>query len=83
MRYEVVSQEIVLAALNSDPITAYVDAVIVPSNPDKKTLENMAKESRQDTAIPNFEFHISYQSQSKGTQAGVSSRSLLSPPHLD
>lgn len=42
IRYEVVSHEIVLAALNSDPITAYVEAVMVPSNPDRKTLEKMA-----------------------------------------
>jgi hypothetical protein len=33
MRYEVVTHEIVFSALNWDPITAYVDAVIVPSNP--------------------------------------------------
>jgi hypothetical protein len=42
MRYDVVSHEIVLAALNSDPITAYVDAVIVPSKPARKTFENIA-----------------------------------------
>lgn len=42
MRYDVVSHDIVLAALNSDPITAYVDAVIVPSKPDRKTLEKIA-----------------------------------------
>lgn len=52
------SQEIVLAALNSDPITAYVDAVIVPSNPDRKTLEKIAKDRRQDchSRILNFIF---------------------------
>jgi hypothetical protein len=43
IKYEVVNQEIVLAALNSDPITAYVEAVIVPSKPARKTLENMAR----------------------------------------
>ena len=43
IRYEVVSHETVLAALNSDPITAYVDAVIVPSNPDRNTFEKIAK----------------------------------------
>jgi hypothetical protein len=32
----------VLAALNSEPITAYVDAVIVPSKPDRKTFEKIA-----------------------------------------
>lgn len=42
MRYEVVSQEIVFAALNSDPITAYIEAVIVPSNPERNTLEKSA-----------------------------------------
>ena len=46
IRYEVVSHEIVLAALNSDPITAYVDAVIVPSKPDRKTLENIAADGQ-------------------------------------
>ena len=76
------SQEIVLAALNSDPITAYVDAVIVPSNPDRNTLENMAKKGRQDTAIPNLCTDSSYQSQSKGTQAEVSNPSLLFSQHL-
>jgi hypothetical protein len=32
----------VFAALKSDLITAYVDAVIVPSNPERKTLQKMA-----------------------------------------
>lgn len=40
-----VSHEIVLAALNSEPITAYVDAVIVPSKPERKTFEKMAGNS--------------------------------------
>lgn len=38
MRHAVVSQEIVLAALKSDLITVYVEAVIAPSNPKRKTL---------------------------------------------
>jgi hypothetical protein len=42
MRYEVVSQDAVLAALNSELIVAYVEAVIVPSKPPRKTLENIA-----------------------------------------
>jgi hypothetical protein len=28
--------------LKSEPMTAYVDAVIVPSKPDRKTLQKMA-----------------------------------------
>jgi hypothetical protein len=40
-----VSHEIVLAALNSEPITAYVDAVIVPSKPARKTFEKIAASS--------------------------------------
>ena len=43
IRYEVVSHETVLAAWNSDPITAYVDAVIVPSNPERNTFEKIAE----------------------------------------
>jgi hypothetical protein len=43
MRYAVVSQDIVFAALKSEPMTAYVDAVIVPSNPERKTLQKMAR----------------------------------------
>lgn len=42
IRYDVVSQEIVLAALNSEPMTAYVDAVMVPSKPARNTFEKMA-----------------------------------------
>lgn len=42
MRYAVVSQLIVFAALKSDPMIAYVEAVIVPSNPERKTLQNIA-----------------------------------------
>jgi hypothetical protein len=43
MRYSVVSQEMVFAALKSEPITAYVDAVIVPSKPERNTLQKMAR----------------------------------------
>lgn len=42
IRYAVVSQEMVFAALKSEPITAYVDAVIVPSKPERKTLQKIA-----------------------------------------
>lgn len=42
IKYDVVNQDEVLAALNSELMRAYVDAVIVPSNPAKKTLANMA-----------------------------------------
>lgn len=42
MRYVVVIQLMVLAALKSEPITAYVEAVMVPSKPERKTLQNMA-----------------------------------------
>ena len=42
MRYAVVSQEMVFAALKSEPMTAYVDAVIVASKPERKTLQKMA-----------------------------------------
>ncbi|KAH3662563.1 hypothetical protein OGAPHI_005815 [Ogataea philodendri] len=40
IRYDEVIHEAVLAALNSLPIVAYVDAVTVPSKPDRKTLAN-------------------------------------------
>jgi hypothetical protein len=43
MRYEVVIQETVFAALKSEPMIAYVDAVTVPSNPERKTLQNIAE----------------------------------------
>ena len=36
------SQEMVFAALKSEPITAYVEAVMVPSNPERKTLQKIA-----------------------------------------
>jgi hypothetical protein len=42
MRYEVVSQDDVFAALNSELMSAYVEAVIVPSKPERKTLAKMA-----------------------------------------
>jgi hypothetical protein len=42
IKYEVVNQEAVFAALNSELISAYVEAVIVPSNPARKTLVKMA-----------------------------------------
>ena len=42
IKYEVVNHDAVLAALNSELMTAYVDAVIVPSNPDRNTLDMMA-----------------------------------------
>lgn len=42
MAYAVVTQLTVLAALNSEPITAYVEAVTVPSKPERKTLEKRA-----------------------------------------
>lgn len=42
MRYEVVSHDAVLAALNSELITAYVEAVMVPSNPERKTFDMIA-----------------------------------------
>jgi hypothetical protein len=44
IRYEVVSQDEVFAALNSELISAYVDAVIVPSNPERKTFAKMAEQ---------------------------------------
>jgi len=34
----------VLAALKSEPMTEYVEAVIVPSKPERKTLLNIAEE---------------------------------------
>ena len=37
-----VSHEAVLAALNSELMTAYVEAVIVPSKPERKTLDIIA-----------------------------------------
>lgn len=42
MRYEVVSHDALFAALNSELIKAYVEAVIVPSKPDRKTLAKIA-----------------------------------------
>ena len=41
-RYDVVSHDAVLAASNSELMTAYVAAVIVPSKPYRKTLDMMA-----------------------------------------
>jgi hypothetical protein len=46
MRYEVVSHEAVLAALNSELMTAYVDAVMVPSKPARNTFAKMALKNR-------------------------------------
>jgi hypothetical protein len=43
IRYEVVSHDAVFAALNFDEIRAYVEAVMVPSNPERKTLTKIAK----------------------------------------
>jgi len=45
-RYEVVSQEAVLAALNSELMRVYVDAVKVLSKPQRKTLAQMASGGR-------------------------------------
>jgi hypothetical protein len=42
IKYDVVSQDAVLAALNSELITAYVEAVMVPSKPLRKTAEKIA-----------------------------------------
>lgn len=42
IKYEVVSQEEVFAALNSELIRAYVEAVIVPSKPERKTFAKIA-----------------------------------------
>ena len=42
MRYDVVSQAALLAALKSELIKAYVEAVMVPSKPDRKTLAQSA-----------------------------------------
>lgn len=42
IKYEVVNQDAVLAALNSELMTAYVEAVIVPSKPARKTLDMIA-----------------------------------------
>lgn len=42
IKYEVVNQAALFAALKSDPMAAYVDAVMVPSTPDKKTLAHKA-----------------------------------------
>lgn len=41
-RYDVVSQAALLAAPKSDAMAAYVDAVTVPSKPDRKTLAQRA-----------------------------------------
>jgi hypothetical protein len=42
MRYEVVSQDAVFAASNSELMTAYVDAVMVLSKPYRKTFVMIA-----------------------------------------
>ena len=42
IRYEVVSHEALLAARKSELINAYVEAVIVPSNPDRNTFAQSA-----------------------------------------
>jgi hypothetical protein len=41
-RYAVVSHTTVSAALKDEPMTAYVDAVMVPSKPERKTLQKIA-----------------------------------------
>ena len=73
MRYEVVSQEIVFAALNSDPITAYVEAVIVPSNPERNTLE---KSAILELSIASNRGDKFYLSQSKEIQVVASNSHL-------
>lgn len=51
-KYDVVNQAALLAALKSELIAAYVDAVIVPSNPERKTLAQRAAESHaSDTTL--------------------------------
>jgi len=62
IKYEVVNQEMVLAALKSEPMTAYVEAVMVPSKPERKTLEKMADTACQSRFV---EVHMMYRSQSK------------------
>ncbi len=42
IRYDVVNQAALLAALKSEPMAAYVEAVIVPSNPERNTLAHKA-----------------------------------------
>jgi hypothetical protein len=42
IRYDVVSHDALLAALNSELIRAYVEAVTVPSKPERKTLAQSA-----------------------------------------
>jgi hypothetical protein len=54
MRYEVVSHDAVLAALNSELITAYVEAVMLPSNPERKTFDMIADNDSES----NFSFLI-------------------------
>ena len=46
MRYDVVSQAALFAASNSELMAAYVDAVMVMSNPDRNTLAHKAVEAR-------------------------------------
>ena len=46
MRYDVVNQAALFAAPNSELMAAYVDAVMVMSNPDKNTLAHKAVHKR-------------------------------------
>jgi hypothetical protein len=43
-KYDVVSHAALLAALKSELMAAYVEAVMVPSNPERKTLAQRAVE---------------------------------------
>jgi hypothetical protein len=71
IKYEVVSQDTLFAALNPDPITAYVEAVIVPSKPYRKTLANIARE--QSVQVSRTEDDLgAHQSQSTGILAAGS-----------
>jgi hypothetical protein len=63
IKYDVVNHETVFAVLNSDPITAYVAAVIVPSKPARNTFEKIAGQVRSGSCI--IRLVMIYRSRSK------------------
>jgi hypothetical protein len=76
IRYEVVSHDAPLAALNSELISAYVDAVMVPSNPERNTLVHNAVEVS--LGFDKLEsMSTAYLFRSTRTQLAVSNFSLL------
>lgn len=59
IRYDVVNQAALFAAPNSELIAAYVDAVMVMSNPDRKTLAHKAVQERSVCSFSYFNIDLS------------------------